>query len=102
MLESRSSDKHVEQVELETPVQENTSQGTETSTSGIEQHHSIATNRPKHIIRPPTRYGFEDMVSYALVISSRDLTSFQKAINSQEKSKQMGAMVEEMESLYKN
>jgi hypothetical protein len=41
--ESRSSDKQVVQVELETPMQENTSHGTETSTSGVEQHHSIAT-----------------------------------------------------------
>jgi hypothetical protein len=42
------------------------------------------------------------MVSYALVISSEDPTTFQEAINSQEKSKWMGAMVEEMESLHKN
>ena len=99
---SRSSDKQVVQVELETPVQENTSQGTKTSTLGIEQHHSIATNRLRRIIRPPTRYDFEDMVSYALVISSEDPTIFQKAVNSQEKSKWMGAMVEEIESLHKN
>jgi hypothetical protein len=33
---SSSSDKQMVQVELETPVQDNTSQGTETSTSGIE------------------------------------------------------------------
>jgi hypothetical protein len=42
------------------------------------------------------------MVSYALVISSRDPTTFQKAVNSQEKSKWMGAMAEEMVSLHKN
>ena len=76
MPESRSSDKQVVQVELETPVQENTSQGTETSTSGVEQHHSIATDRPRRTIRPPTKYSFEDMVSYALVISSEDPTTF--------------------------
>jgi hypothetical protein len=34
--ESSSSDKQVVQVELKTPVQENTSQSTETSTLGIE------------------------------------------------------------------
>jgi hypothetical protein len=64
-------------VELEIPVQENTSQGTETSTSGIEQHHSIATNRPRCTIKPLIMYDFEDIVSYALVISSRDPTTFQ-------------------------
>jgi hypothetical protein len=90
------------QVELETHVQENTSQGTETSTSRIEQHHSIVTARPRCTIRPPIRYGFEDMVSYALVISSGDPTTFQEAVNIQEKSKWMGAMAEEMESLHKN
>jgi hypothetical protein len=76
--ESRSSDKQMVQVELETPVQENTSQGTETSTSGVEQHHSIATDRPKRTIKPPIRYGFEDMVSYALVISSKILLLFKR------------------------
>jgi hypothetical protein len=100
--ESSSSNKQMVQVELETPVQENTSQGTETSTSRIEQHHSIATDRPRRTIRPPIRYDFEDMVSYALVISSGDPTTFQEAVNSQEKSKWMGAMAEEMESLHKN
>ena len=89
-------------MELETPVQENTSQGTETSTLGIKQHYSIATDRPRRTIRPPTRYDFEDMVSYALVISSGDPTTFQEVVNSQEKSKWMGAMAEEMESLHKN
>jgi hypothetical protein len=100
--ESSSSDKQMVQVELETPVQENTSQSIETSTSGIEQHHSIATDRPRRTIRPPTRYSFEDMVSYALVINSGDPTTFQEAVNSQEKSKWIGAMAEEMKSLHKS
>ena len=97
--ESKSSYK---QVELETPVQENTSQGTETSTLGIEQHHSIATDKPRRTIKPSIRYSFEDMVSDALVISSGDPTTFQEAVNSQEKSKWMSTMAEEMESLHKN
>ena len=85
MPKNRSSDKQVVQVELETPVQENTSQGTETSTSGVEQRHSIATDRSRYTIRPPIKYSFEDMVSYALVISSGDPTTFQEAVNSQKK-----------------
>ena len=89
-------------MELETPVQENTFQGTETSTSRVEQYHSIATDRPRRTIKPPIKYGFEDMVSYALVISSGDPTTFQEAVNSQEKSKWMGAVAEKMESLHKN
>jgi hypothetical protein len=42
------------------------------------------------------------MVSYALVISSGDLTTFQEAVNSQEKRRWVGAMAEEMESLHEN
>jgi hypothetical protein len=42
------------------------------------------------------------MVSYALVISSGDPTTLQEAVNSQEKSKWMSAMAEEIESLHKN
>ena len=102
MSESKSSDKQMVQVELETSVQKNTFQGIETSTSGIEQHHNIATDRPGRTIKPPTRYGFEDMISYALGISSEDHTTFQEAINSQEKSRWMGVMAEEIESLHKN
>jgi hypothetical protein len=42
------------------------------------------------------------MVSYALVISSGDPTTFQEAVNSQEKSRWVGVMAEEMESLHEN
>jgi hypothetical protein len=83
-------------------MQENTSQGTETSTLGIEQHHSIATNRPRHTIMPPIRYSYEDTVSYAIVISSGDPITFQEAVNNKDKSKWVGAMMKEMESLHKN
>jgi hypothetical protein len=42
------------------------------------------------------------MVSYALGISSGDPTTFQEAVNSQEKSRWVCSVVEEMESLHKN
>jgi hypothetical protein len=100
--ESSSSDKHIVEVELETQVQERTSQGVEASTSSADEQHTIATDRPRRTIKPPVRYGFEDMVSFALVISSGDPTYFQEAINSQEKSIWVGAMAEEMKSLHKN
>ncbi|KAK4409354.1 Retrovirus-related Pol polyprotein from transposon TNT 1-94 [Sesamum angolense] len=47
------------------------------------------------------RLGYEDMVSFALLISGDEPTTFHVAITSQEK-EWMGAMVEEMESLQKN
>ena len=42
------------------------------------------------------------MASYALVINNKDLTTFQEAVNSQEKSQWVSAMVEEIKSLHKN
>jgi hypothetical protein len=42
------------------------------------------------------------MGSYAFVISNGDPTTFQEAVNSQENSRWVGAMAEEMESLHKN
>jgi hypothetical protein len=92
----------VVQVELETHVQETISQDTKTSTSEVEEQQIIATYRPKRTIRPPARCCFEDMASFALVISSGDPTTFQEVINSQEKSRWVGHMAEEMESLHKN
>uniref|UniRef100_A0A2N9I2A4 Reverse transcriptase Ty1/copia-type domain-containing protein n=1 Tax=Fagus sylvatica TaxID=28930 RepID=A0A2N9I2A4_FAGSY len=50
----------------------------------------------------PVRYGFDNLVSYALITSSEDPSTFQEAIDSSEKDKWMEAMVEEMESLSKN
>ena len=100
--ESSSSNKQMVQVELETHVKENTSQDTEATTLGVKKHHTIATDRPRHTIRLPTRYDFENMVSYAIVISSKNPTTFQEAVNSQEKCRWVGAMTEEMESLHKN
>jgi hypothetical protein len=53
-------------------------------------------------VSTPARYGFDDLVSYALITSSEDPSTFQEAIDSSEKDKWMEAMVEEMESLSKN
>jgi hypothetical protein len=102
VLKSSRSDKQMVQVELETLVKENTSQGTEASTSEVKEHHIIATDKPRRTIEPPTRYGFENMACYALIIYSKDPTSFQEAVNSQEKIRWVGAVAEEMESLHKN
>ena len=81
---------------------ENHAQNVEKSSSEDQQHRSIAIDRPRRTIKPPTKYGFEDLVSYALITSSGDPTTFQEAIHSQEKSRWMGVMVEEIQSLHKN
>ncbi|KAL0419201.1 UNVERIFIED_CONTAM: Retrovirus-related Pol polyprotein from transposon TNT 1-94 [Sesamum radiatum] len=53
-------------------------------------------------VKPPSKLGYEDMVSFALLVSGDESTTFHGAITSQEKKKWMGPMVEEMESLHKN
>ena len=63
-------------MELETHDIEDNAWNGGRSSSEDQQHHNIATNRHRHIIRPPTRYGFEDLVSYALITSNGDPTTF--------------------------
>ena len=86
---------HVELDELE-------SQSDEEPYSNDQEQDSTRSDRPKHNKRPPVKYGFKDLVSYALFTSSEDPSIFQEAIEGSEKDKWMKAMVEENESLSKN
>uniref|UniRef100_A0A2N9HBW1 Integrase catalytic domain-containing protein n=1 Tax=Fagus sylvatica TaxID=28930 RepID=A0A2N9HBW1_FAGSY len=86
------------QVELD----ELESQSNEEPHSNDQEQDSTRSDRPKRNKRPPVRYGFEDLVSYALLTSSEDPSTFQEAIESSEKDKWIEAMVEENESLSKN
>ncbi|KAE8683204.1 hypothetical protein F3Y22_tig00111213pilonHSYRG00462 [Hibiscus syriacus] len=73
------------------------------STTNDLQDYSLARDRVRRTnIKPPSRLGFEDLVSFALIVSSDDLVTFHDAITSQENDKWMEAMVEEMESLNHN
>ena len=40
------------------------------------EHYNIASDRPRRTIKPPTKYDFEDLVSYALITNSGDPTTF--------------------------
>nr|KYP62383.1 Retrovirus-related Pol polyprotein from transposon TNT 1-94 [Cajanus cajan] len=64
------------------------------------------SQKPKRVIKPPERYGFEDMATYALhaaeEIDSDEPTTYKEAISHPEAEKWILAMREEMESLYKN
>ena len=53
-----------------------------------EESYSIAKSREKQVHKVPQRYGFEDIVSFALITNSRDSSSYKD--------------VEEMRSLQKN
>ena len=96
------SDEYVVQVELKTHNANDDTQNAERTSTKDQQPYSIATGRDKRTIKPPTKYGFEDLVSYTLITSSGDPTNFQETILSQEKGSWMGAMEEEMQSLHKN
>lgn len=77
--ENCDTNKHEVQMELETHDREFSAQNAGSSSLEDQKHDSITTNKPRRIIRPPTRYGFEDLVSYALITSSGDPTMFQEA-----------------------
>ncbi|KAE8721388.1 hypothetical protein F3Y22_tig00016106pilonHSYRG00031 [Hibiscus syriacus] len=63
----------------------------------------LARDRVRRMnIKPPNRLGFEDLVSFALTVSSDDPITFHDAVTSQENDKWMVTMVEEMESLNHN
>ena len=64
---------------------------------GVQSFH-----RDHHTIKLVVRYEFEELaklVAFALLISVGDPSTFQEAMNSLEKDKWVGAMVEEMKSL---
>ena len=67
-----------------------------------EKPYSIGKGREKQVHKAPQRYGFKDMVSFALVISDGDPFSFKEATNRKYNDKWLVAMLEEMESLQKN
>src|ERR1044072_6092998 len=69
---------------------------------GGAQEYNLVRDRAPRQIQPLVRYGFEELVAYALLTSSRDPSTFREAINIPEKDRWMGAMQEEMEPLKKN
>ena len=62
----------------------------------IKKDHNMISERPNHNIRPSVRYGFKDLASYCLVISSRDPSTFHEAINNSKRDKWMESMVEDL------
>ncbi|KAE8707081.1 hypothetical protein F3Y22_tig00110387pilonHSYRG00804 [Hibiscus syriacus] len=73
------------------------------STTDDLQDYSLARDRVRRTnIKPPNILGFEDLVSFAHIVSSDDPVTFHDAVASQENDKWMAAMVEEMKSLNNN
>ena len=67
-----------------------------------QEPYSIAKGREKRVHKAPQRYGFEDMVSFALITSSGDPLSYRDATNKKHNDKWLVATSKEMESLQKN
>ena len=63
-------------VELETHNTKDDTKNAERARTKDQQPYSIATDRDKHTSKSPTRFGFEDLVSYVLITSSGDLDNF--------------------------
>ena len=52
-----------------------------------EESYSIAKGKEKQVHRAPHRYGFEDMISFALVTSNGDPFTFKEATNRKDNDK---------------
>ena len=52
------------------------SQTNEEPHSNDQEQDSTKSDRPKRNIRPPVRYGFEDVVSYAVLTNGKDPYTF--------------------------
>ena len=63
-------------MELETHNAKDGTQNAKRASTKDQKPYRIAIGKDKCTIKPPTRYGFEDLVSYALITSSGDLTNF--------------------------
>uniref|UniRef100_A0A2N9G8M7 CCHC-type domain-containing protein n=1 Tax=Fagus sylvatica TaxID=28930 RepID=A0A2N9G8M7_FAGSY len=100
--QAAESSNNIGRLTVQVELDELESQSNEEPHSNDQEQDSTISDRPKRNKRPSVRYGFEDLVSYALLTSSEDPSTFQEAIESSEKDKWMEAMVEENESLSKN
>ena len=87
-------------------MQEETSIPDSHETSISPPSYSIARDHGRREVRPPLRYGFDNMVAYTLSIVEETIQdepkSYKEAITSREAEKWLLAMKEEMESLHKN
>jgi hypothetical protein len=101
-LKQRKSSNNIGRSTVQVEFDELESQSDEEPHSNDQEQDSTRSDRPKRNKRPPVKYSFEDLVSYALLNSSEDPSTFQEVIESSEKDKWMEAMVEENKSLSKD
>lgn len=97
-VEPDDTDRYAEEDDAPTSIQKRTSCG------NVRQQEptSIVTRRGKRVSKPTTRYGFEDIVAFALVVGSGDPFCFQDTVKSDDSENWMVVISEEMEFLHKN
>jgi hypothetical protein len=103
-LEVKAPEKVREDTSVQ-PIQEEVKDSLEEE-APEEQRYSIATGRQRRQIRPPQRYGYADLVDYALSVAEdldgHEPCSYKEVISCRESSQWVTAMSDEIESLYKN
>uniref|UniRef100_A0A2N9JBN6 Uncharacterized protein n=1 Tax=Fagus sylvatica TaxID=28930 RepID=A0A2N9JBN6_FAGSY len=72
---------------VQVEIDELKSQSDEKPHSNDQEQDNTRSNKPECNKKPSVRYGFEDVVSYALLISSKDPSTFQEAIDNSENDK---------------
>ena len=81
-------------------------QVTDSDSDDSEQFYTIATGRPRRQIRPPQRYGYADLVAYALTVAEdlgiQEPSTYKEAATCDKSERWHVAMTEEIESLHKN
>ena len=100
--QAAESNNNISRSAVQVELEELESQIDEEPHSNDQVQDSTRSDRPKRNKRPLVRYGFKDLVFYALLTSSEDPSTFQEAINDFENDKWIKAMVKEMKSLTKN
>ena len=56
----------------------------------------VALHKPKRNVKQPERYGFEEIVSYTLMIENGDPYTYKEVMESQDRERWVQAMSEEM------
>ncbi|CAA0833610.1 Probable prolyl 4-hydroxylase 11 [Striga hermonthica] len=69
----------------------------------VPESYKLARDRVRRTnIQAPVRFGYEDMVAFALTLTSVDPCTFQEAVSCENNDRRKAAMEEEMNSVHKN
>lgn len=104
-LESKTVDKKIDK-DQDLLEQEIEDQNEASSGDNPDNDYSLCRDRERKKIKPPQRFGYADMIAYALnaasMVTDEEPRSYEEAMESKDHEKWQHAMVEGMKSLYKN